>query len=360
MQIEELGWNSFFQDHFVKLENQNLIPARVAREDKNLYLIYTEKGEMIATVSGRFRYNAIDYGNFPAVGDWVAVKTREEEGKATIHSLLPRKSKFSRKVAGFKTEEQVLASNIDTVFLVSGLDENFNLRRIERHMTIAWDSGATPVIILNKTDLCDDVDSKVEMVGASFLGVTVLAMSAVKNEGLTQLQVYMTHGNTSVFLGSSGVGKSTIINGLLGDDRFKTGEVRESDSKGRHTTTHREMIFIPTGGIVIDTPGMRELQLWTVDEGIENIFGDIEDLTSACRFSDCSHIHEPGCAIQEAIDCGRLNIKRFNSYLRLQEETKKLTLRQDDKAFLRDKKKRNKQISMMSKKLKKMDKNGYL
>ena len=360
MQLQELGWNDFFQDHFLKLGNQDLMPARVAREHKSTYLLFTEKGELTATVSGRFRYKATDYGNFPAVGDWVAVKARHEEGKAIIHSVLPRKSKFSRKVAGFKTEEQVLASNIDTVFLISGLDDNFNLRRIERYMTIAWDSGAAPAIILNKSDLCIDLDSKVEMVESNFLQVPVLTMSAVMNEGVAQLRDFMNSGKTSVFLGSSGVGKSTIINSLLGHDQIKTGEVRESDSKGRHTTTHREMIFVPAGGIVIDTPGLRELQLWSVEDGIENIFSDIEVLTMACRFNDCSHTNEPGCAIKEAIEGGRLDIKRLNSYLRIQEEKGKIALRKDDKAFLRAKKKRNKQISIMAKELKKKGKKGFL
>jgi len=355
MKLTALGWDNFFQKHFQRIQNQELIPARIAREHKNTYLIYTERGELTATVSGRFRYTTTDSGDFPAVGDWVTAKARFEEGKATIHSVLPRKTKFSRKVAGSRTEEQVLTANIDTVFLVSGLDGNFNLRRIERYMTIAWDSGGTAVIVLNKSDLCDDVDSIVELVESHFLGVPVFPISAYKNEGLDRFQEYLSVGKTSVFLGSSGVGKSSIINSLMGFDHIRTGEVRETDSKGRHTTTYREMILLPTGGIVIDTPGMREIQMWTVDEGVETAFRDIEELVSSCRFGDCSHHNEPDCAIQEAIESGVLDIKRFERYLKLQGEKDQLSLRLDDKAFRRAKRERNKQISMWSKELKKID-----
>jgi len=356
MRLEALGWTGFFQQHFNELKKQELVPARIAREHKNIYLIYTEDGQFTGKVSGSFRYNAQDYGDFPSVGDWVAVKTRPEEGKATIHALLPRKNKFSRTaVLAGKTEEQILAANIDTVFLVSGLDGDFNLRRIERYVTIAWDSGAIPVIVLNKTDLCDDVGSMIEKVEATIFGVSVLATSAAEKVGLDSFAEYLSHGKTVAFLGSSGVGKSTIINGLLGYEHQKTGSVREYDNKGMHITTYRELILLPKGGLIIDTPGMREIQMWTDDEGMTSTFGDIEELTEHCRFSNCLHRSEPGCAVREAIECGDLDAKRFNSYLRLQKELQNMALRQDQKAHRQAGRVWQKKISQFQKERKKWE-----
>ena len=346
MELKDLGWNDSFQQHFSKIGKQDCIPGRIAREHKNSYLIYTEKGEFDGTVSGKFRYETQDYADFPSVGDWVAAKVRPDEGKATIHSLLPRSSVFSRRaVLAGKTEEQILAANIDTAFLVNGLDGDFNLRRIERYVTIALDSGATPVIVLNKADLCDDVDSVVETVENTIFGVATFAVSAVENVGLDNLEKYLSSGATVAFLGSSGVGKSTIINSLLGYEKLKTGAVRDYDNKGVHTTTHREMVLLPSGGIVIDTPGMREIQTWSDAEGISSAFGDIEELILQCRFSDCQHRDEPGCAIQKAIGFGDLDIERYISYTKLQEELQNLTLRQDEKAQRRAVKTWHKQIS---------------
>jgi ribosome biogenesis GTPase len=359
MDLETLGWNRFFQQHFEPFHDKNLIPARVAREHKNIYVVYTEAGQLTAKVSGRFRHDAQDYSDFPSVGDWVAVKARPEEESATIHGLVPRKSTFSRTaVLAGKTEEQVLAANIDTVFLVSGLDGDFNLRRIERYVTIAWDSGATPVIVLNKADLCDDVDSIVEEVEATISGVSTLAVSAEKKEGLDPLREYLAPGKTVALLGSSGVGKSTIINGMLGFEQLKTGAVRAYDSKGKHTTTYREMILFPNGGIVIDTPGMREIEIWSDEDGLSSTFGDIEALVGQCRFNDCRHDSEPGCAIQDALADGDLDVRRFQSYIKLQSGMRHLAIRQDQKVQRREARAWQKKVSQFQKERQKLMEKG--
>ncbi len=337
MNLQKLGWIPFFEDSFEQIKRPDLIPARVAREHKELYIVFSEAGELTAEVSGKYRHEAQWRADFPSVGDWVAISARPEENKATIHALMSRKSSFSRKavLAGGpaygegKIEEQVLATNIDTVFLVNGLDGDYNLRRIERYVAVAWDSGANPVIVLNKADLCENIEERLEEVEAIAIGIPIHSMSAIGHEGLDIFREYFGEGKTAAFLGSSGVGKSTIINGLLGDDRLKTSSVREADGRGRHTTTYREMILLPTGGIVIDTPGMREIQMWDDDDGLSRAFGDVEEIMSQCRFSDCSHLEEPGCAIRQALEDGSLDPGRYQSYLKMQKEMKHLALRKD-------------------------------
>jgi ribosome biogenesis GTPase len=340
MDMETLGWNSFFQQHLNQLSDKEAIPGRIIREYKNLYQVYAQEGEFLAEISGKMHFEAKDTGAFPTVGDWVALKTRPGEDRATIFDLFPRQSKFSRKAvhsggmpdAGGRTEEQVLAANIDTVFLVSGLDNDFNVRRIERYLTIAWDSGAAPVIVLNKADLCDEIEERMAEVEEVAFGVPLHPISAIEKDGLDSLDEYLAPGKTSVFLGSSGVGKSTIINSLLGDDLLKTGPLRQSDQRGMHTTTHRELIILPSGGAVIDTPGLREIQNWLDKEGMENTFRDITALAEECRFRDCTHSNEPGCAVREALETGELAEDRFQSYLKLRKEMRHLELRQDAKA----------------------------
>jgi ribosome biogenesis GTPase len=288
MNLIDLGWNDIFQREFDKLSDRSLRPARIAREDKDLYTVFCESGEFRAEVTGKFRFNANSRADFPAVGDWVAITPFPDEAKGIIHYILPRRSKFSRRavLAGGmpetsgETDEQVLAANIDTVFLVSGLDNDFNLRRIERYLTAAWDSGATPVIVLNKADLREDLSEVLEGLSGIAFGIPVHAISAGKNEGLEELAPYIGKGRTVALLGSSGVGKSTIINRLLGEDKLKTTEVREDDSRGRHTTTHREMVSLPSGGLIIDTPGLRSFKVWDGDEGLAQLFADIEELGS--------------------------------------------------------------------------------
>lgn len=330
--LEELGWNEKFQEEFEDNSNENSIQARIFRAERDNYWIHTSSGDYQAKVSGKFRHEAVGKGDFPAVGDWVVVNMDETDSLAVIHKVLKRKSKFSRKVAGEKTDEQVLVSNIDYSFIVCGLDNDFNLRRIERYLTLTWSSGSIPVIILNKADLCDDSNSCVEDVEDIAIGVPVHTMSAKDNLGLDIFQKYLKDGKTAVLLGSSGVGKSSIINTLMGNDILKTDSVREDDSRGRHTTTSRQMYKIPSGGLLIDTPGLRELQIWVEDEDdVKNVFNDIDEIAQNCRFDDCEHETEPGCAVKEALESGEIDQKRFQSYLKLKREAHFNKEKQDKK-----------------------------
>ena len=335
MNLIDLGWNDFFKAHFESTETKDVLPARIAVQQKDRFIIFCEKGEFQSEVSGKFRHKALSKAEYPTVGDWVAITIKPDGDGAVIHSLFPRKSKFSRKavLAGGpkygdgKTEEQVLSANIDTAFIVSGLDGEYNLRRLERYISVAWDSGTSPVVLLNKSDLCGDVDRIASEVESTVIGVPVHSVSAIIKESLEILKDYLGKGKTVSFLGSSGVGKSTIINSLLGYDRQKTNEVRESDRRGRHTTTYRELIVLPDGGILIDTPGMREIEIWGDQNGLSKAFDDIEELADQCRFNDCVHGNEPGCAVKKALDNGDLDADRYQNYLKLQKELRRLALR---------------------------------
>lgn len=337
LNLHQLGWNPFFSQPFEPFRAEGYAVGRVALEHKNTFLLYTELGTLSAEVSGKFRYQATEPQDFPAVGDWVVIRPRASESTATIHHVLPRQSKFSRQVAGTKIEEQLVATNINTVFLISGLDGDFNLRRIERYLLLVWESGANPVILLNKADLCEDVAARRAAVEAIAPGVPIFALSASQNQGLSQLSPYLTVGQTVALVGSSGVGKSTLTNQLLGSDRQSTQAVRQDDSRGRHTTTHRELMVLPTGGLLIDTPGMREIQVWAQEEGLQETFSDIEILAQNCRFRDCQHQHEPGCAVQQAIESGDLAPQRLASYQKLQRELAHLARKQDQQAQLNTK-----------------------
>jgi ribosome biogenesis GTPase len=367
MNLAELGWNEFFRQHFEQYENQGLIPMRVAREHRSIYHVYGEPGELIAEVSGRMRHEAHSRADFPAVGDWLVVDARVDEGKGIIQAILPRKTSFSRKavLAGGpkygegKTDEHVLSANIDTVFLVSGLDLDFNVRRLERFLSAGWDSGAAPVVVLNKADVCDDVDEQVAKAQAVAFGIPVHPVSAAFGSGLEKLREYIGVGQTVALLGSSGVGKSTIINALIGEERMNTDGVRLDDSKGRHTTTHRELIFMPGGGVLIDTPGMRRIQMWGDEEGLKRTFEDVEELMTQCRFSDCSHNGEPGCAVAEALEDGTLDAKRYDSYLRLQREQQHLARRKSHKERRRADKEWQLRISKQQRQARNLKDQGY-
>ena len=352
--LGELGWDSFFQEHFQSMKVPGSVPARVISESKGSYQVYGQYGELIAKISGKMRYHAEVENKYPAVGDWVVVKPLVKELTGTIHAVLPRKSKFSRKVAGERTEEQVVSANVDTVFIVSGLDggRHLNIRRIERYLTLAWSSGATPVIVLNKADLCPDVDICIRDVEAIAPDSSIHPVSAKERIGLGKLMNYLAKGNTVAFLGSSGVGKSALINALLGVEKQKIGEVRDGDRRGRHTTTRRELILLPGGGMVIDTPGMREIQMWAGDDDLKGAFYDIEMLAKKCRFSDCSHNAESGCAVRVAIDHGDLDHARLESYRKLQNELTYLASREEHSTRLYEKAKWKK-ISQWSKEIRK-------
>jgi len=333
MALTDLGFKQLHSDALISLGRSDLEAARVVRQDRDRFRIQTQAETLTAEVSGRYRHDAKRSSDFPVVGDWVAATTRTDEGAATIHHLLPRISSFSRKAAGDTTEEQLVAANVDSVFLVSGLDRDFNVRRIERYVTLAWNSGARPVIVLNKTDLADDLAAHVRSVEDVAAGVDIIPISAVTGEGLDLLRQYVNRGETVALLGSSGVGKSTIVNSLLGEERLHTAEVREDDSRGRHTTTRRELIILPDGGILIDTPGMRELQLWADEESLQNSFSEIDELASNCRFSDCKHKTEPGCAIRDALEQGELSVERHQSYLKLRKEIAYLDRRKSESNY---------------------------
>lgn len=332
MELKELGWNEFHENHYNDIKTPETFPARVAKAQREKYLLYSAFGQLKAEIKGKIRFEALSMADFPVVGDWVAAQMRPEGNAAVIKSILPRKSKFSRKVAGPITDEQVLVSNIDTAFLVNGLDGDYNLRRIERYLALAWESSANPVILLNKTDSCSDLAQKLAEVESIAFGVPIVTLSALKSEGIEGLRKFISRGATIGFIGSSGVGKSTIINRLIGEDKLKVGAVRESDGRGRHITTSREMILLSGGGIVIDNPGMRELQLWVDEEALDTTFGDVREFAAQCKFRDCEHSNEPGCAVREAIEAGRLDAKRFSGFLKLKKEQRYLATRKEAKA----------------------------
>ncbi len=288
------------------------------------------------------------------MGDWVVISLRESEKSATIHSILPRKSKFSRQSAGGITKEQIVAANVDTVFLVSGLDGDFNPRRIERYLILAWESGANPVILLNKADLCKNLKDCLNQVENIALGVPIVTISAANSQGLEALQPFLQPGKTVALLGSSGVGKSTITNQLKGEAIQAVKAVRQGDDRGRHTTTHRELILLPNGSLIIDTPGMREIQIWASEGSLNSTFEDIETLAEECRFRNCQHAQEPGCAVQQALQEGKLDYSRFHSYQKLNKELDYLSQKQEQKVYL-DTKKRWKTITKSMRKHHKRD-----
>lgn len=295
-----------------------LFLARVTEQHRDLYKVVSEEGEIQASVSGKLAYNAVGNTCFPAVGDWVMIDRMDARGgNAVIHHVLRRKSAFERKAAGTAQATQIVAANIDTIFICMSLNADYNLRRLERYLAIAWDSMATPVIVLTKADLCNNLNARLAEISTVSVGTDVVVCTSMEESGYQEVTSYITPGKTIAFIGSSGVGKSTLINRLMGQEVLATKDVRDDD-KGRHTTTHRELLLLPTGGVVIDTPGMREIQLDSAN--FERSFEDIEELAGLCKYKDCSHTAEPGCAIKDAIEKGELSQERFDNYKKLQTE----------------------------------------
>jgi len=341
--LRELGWSSFFDEQFGAHAAAGLAPARVAVAHRGAYVIYGESGELVAELAGKMHGDYVRHvpgklkfaprvaARLPAIGDWVAASVRADEGRATIHATLPRRTHFSRKQPWNPTEEQVLAANIDTVFVVSALAEATdvhdprNLRRLERFLAMAHESGARPVLLLTKADLRSDAPDQARALGV--LGVDVVLTSALAREGLVSLEPYLAAGQTAALIGSSGAGKSTLINAILGTDRLATSELTRN-GVGRHTTAHRELVRLPTGGLMVDTPGLREIQLWDADDGFAGAFADIDALASSCHFRDCSHVSEPGCAVTGAIETGALDPGRLKGLRKLQRELEHLERKQ--------------------------------
>lgn len=337
--LEKLGWNTQLDSLWDENEKEEWIRGRVCTQSRELFKVMTEQGEWLCTLPGSFNFDPTF--NYPAVGDWIAVEQLPGEERGIIKDVFERSSVFMRKVAGIETRAQVIAANIDYAFLVMSCNNDFNIRRLERYLIAAWDSGSQPVIVLTKSDLIDvskrlELELKVEEIA---YGIPLYFVSNETGENIQQLNDLLKPNLTGALLGSSGVGKSTLVNSLLKSDKMKINTIREDDSKGKHTTTHRELIVLPDGGILVDTPGMREFQLWSKEEnqGFSESFSDVEALISDCKFNDCRHETEPGCAVKEALEDGTLVQDRYNSYLKLQKELAYVERKENEKLMRQEK-----------------------
>jgi ribosome biogenesis GTPase len=330
--LDSLGWDPFFNRQIADDERPRWAPARVVWEGRERYRLSTGDAEWQGQLAGRLRHATASRADLPVVGDWVLGTFRTGEHGATIQRVLERRSRFSRGAAGRSTEEQIVAANVDTVLLVTSFNRDFNVRRMERYLALSWESGARPIVVLNKADLAADHERWRDQMAPVSQGVPVLATSALRGDGIDELREVVRTGGTTALLGSSGVGKSTLINALVAGIQQEVLPIRDSDDRGRHSTTARQLFCLPDGGILIDTPGMRELQLWDADGGLEHAFADIEALAADCRFRDCSHGSEPGCAVAAAVDRGELPAERLDSYQRLRREDAFLRSRHDESA----------------------------
>ncbi|HYG22524.1 MAG TPA: ribosome small subunit-dependent GTPase A [Verrucomicrobiae bacterium] len=323
MTIQSLGWNAELQQSFDAIAKPSLLPGRVAVEDKHHFVIFADAGTFIGKVTGKFLHEHRNRALLPKVGDWVVFSlVKGEAERAQIHFVLPRRTKLSRKVAGRETEEQVMVTNVDIAFIVQALDASFNPGLLQRHLAMVVEGGVRPVIVLNKADLCDDIEAKNATVERIVGEAPTIAVSAKTGRAMARLKKLVRPGETVVFIGASGVGKSTLINHIYGEDILPTTEVRESDAKGRHTTTWRELIVLDNGGLVIDTPGMREFQMWMSGETSREAFADIEEIALRCHFRDCSHTSEKRCAVLESVEKGELPRERYESFVKLTRELK--------------------------------------
>lgn len=332
--LSTYGWGAFQANALQALNIKDATPARVLYRNRNVYHLATEKGIINGALSGKYQYEH-DLSDYPVVGDWVLIDPKDDLG--VIHTLLPRKGKFSRKEAGMITNEQILAANVDVVFIVTGLDSNFNISRIQRYRTVVLEGGAKPVILLNKLDLCDDLEDKLAALRAVLPNEPIHPVSTFTEEGLESLAPYLREGSTVALFGSSGVGKSSLTNALIRSSVMATGAVSETHGKGRHTTTTAELLCLPDGGILIDTPGIREIQIWCHEDAIEAGFEDIAELASTCRFENCQHKAEPGCAIKHALKVGTLSERHYNNYINLKREARFIEAKQRAKDRQKDK-----------------------
>jgi ribosome biogenesis GTPase len=353
--LETLGWSESFAAALDTIDAKGVTPGRVIAH-KSDYRVLTAEGVLRCKPSGALKYKAAGAENLPVIGDWVAVRPRPGEESGTIAACLPRKSTIQRRIPGTTTEAHVIAANVDRAFLVSGLDGELNPPRIERYLVIIRQGGVEPIIVLNKSDMCEWPDEAIAMVSSAAPGVRVVSTSAESGSGFDELEGLLGPGITAVMLGSSGVGKSSILNRLMDEERMPTAEVRETDGRGRHTTTHRELFVLPSGGMLIDTPGLREVQLWDADGGgMVSAFEDIEQLALKCRFTDCKHDTEPGCAVQNAIEEGSLDADRLDNYRKLQRELSHLREKIDIRERLTNKKRIAKLTAEQRRRLRKED-----
>ena len=330
--LRTLGWTDALERAFARHAAAGLSAGRVSLEHNHVYRVLTADGERLAEAAGRIKYEASGRHELPAVGDWVGVRVNSQGSRSVIRTILPRHSVFSRRAAGRETTEQVVAANIDTVFIVFGLDKPVNSNAIDRYLVVARRSGAAPVIVLNKADLADDVGASVAQATAAAGDVPVQAISTRTPKGIAPLTAFLSAGRTVALIGPSGVGKSSIVNGLVDRELLPTGEVRDWDARGRHTTVHRQLVVREAGGLIIDTPGLREVQLWDAGEAFASTFDDIAALGDGCRFRDCRHDREPGCAVKAAVEAGTLDAGRYESYLKLQREHAAFERNRDERA----------------------------